>query len=226
MTKKLIPILGVFVALLLISLGVLFVFNSAKSEQNNLTSQIENLVKTKAQTDITKLKKLPQYKDVSQSNWDNILNNLKASKSIEDFNQSYDWFLKGSLETYNSDVKENLISYKQLQEKIKNKEDFVVFFIQPRCPHCLNLKNSGFSKYLEEQVKLGKKVYSLNVAIEGDAWKDTKVWDKSKDLTKTKSDNLGVPGTPALAYFKSGVMTQGFVSEKSSEVQTWIEKLI
>lgn len=221
MSKKIITTVSILFIIALIGGGIYYVYSNALSNENNTTKTINNLVKS-AQNDIEKLKNLPQYKDVEEKNWKTIIDNLKNSKSVEDFNSSYDWTIKGSLDTYNQDVKENLISYKQLKEKIKNNEEFVVFYTQPRCPHCLNLKKSGFSQYLNKQIKDGKKIYTLNAAIEADVWNDINAWNPQKDDSKQKSDNKGVPGTPAIAHYKNGKMDKGYVNEKSSEVEKWL----
>lgn len=217
MKRTLTIIASTIVAFLLLGWGVFAIYNSSQSSiQKN-----DDLVATT----IKKLKKLPAYKDVEQKNWDTIAASLSASKSDEEFSENFQWYLKGSLDKYDEESKLNLISYKTLLKKIKAKEDFVVLYAQSECPHCINLKQSGFADYMKKSIKAGKKVYMINLNIEAGPWTNTKLWDKNKDDSKTKSGNVAVPGTPAVASYKDGKFNRGFVSEKSEEVINWLKKI-
>lgn len=216
--KKIITIIVSILAV--IGLCTWGIFAIVSSSQKQTSDNIATAQKT-----ITELKKLPEYKDVAKKNWDDIISVLKQSKDQTDFESNYDWYLGRSLQNYNSEKKLNLISLKTLDEKIAKKENFVVFYSQSACPHCENLKESGFSSEMQNQIKSGKHIYLLNLNIESKPWLDSKYWIKSKDVSKTESGNSAVPGTPAIGYFKQGKFNQGYVSEKSNEVKKWLSKL-
>lgn len=226
------------VVLLLIILGLFWIFNASKPstaevQKNAAEVNIKELgllndkdLNKKITSDIEKIKGLDKYKTVKPSFWTQTKETLLKSPR-EDKISSFDWIIAGALDTYQEDLKVNLISYKELKEKLKNKESMVVMYSQPRCPHCINLKTDGFDQYYKNLAKNGKKVYMVNAAIEQDIWTDKTLWDKSKDVSenKTNSNNISVPGTPALAYYSNGKISQGFVSEKFSSVKNWMSKL-
>lgn len=174
---------------------------------------------------ISNVQTLDKYKGISKSEFDQVLENINKAGSRDEKIEVFTWSITSAISSYEEDLKMNLISYSELKEKLKNKEDFIVMYSQPLCPHCLNLKKDGFKENYEKAVKSGKKVYMLNLALEQEAWNDLSLWDKSKNMVKSDSDNKGIPGTPSVAYYEKGIMKTGITSEKWSEVSNWLNKI-
>lgn len=214
-------IIGYVIFTLVAALGVYGLYTS---QVNSHKSELTKRVKT-VNTTVQKLKSKEEYSKISDKNWEKISNPIKGADSEQEYQESYNWSLKGSLDSYSEDKKIGLISYKDLKEKINSKEDFIVLFSQPLCPHCKKLKNEGYAEYAEKQIKNNKKVYMINSALEIDTWNDKTLWNNKNDKsqTKSKSNNSGVPGTPALVHYKKGKNISGISSDDFKEISKYLK---
>ena len=93
------------------------------------------------------------------------------------------------------------ISYDEYNEKLENKDSFVVLLWQTGCSHC-----EEFEPVLNDVVnEYDLEVYGLNMA------------NLEPDQAEKVKNKTFISGTPTLVYFKDGTNEEKMVGKKSKE---------
>lgn len=99
----------------------------------------------------------------------------------------------------------NSINMSDLQKKIKDKQDVLVYFYSPECEHCK--KTTPILKKINNSLNLNLKAFNI--------LNDKESWDKYK-----------IQGTPTIIYFRNGKEEKRLIGERGEKEYTqWFESL-
>lgn len=184
-----------------------------------IVQDIENNV-DKMETEILENNNESQYKyvlsyleDVKDDYSIDISNNESYRNLVDDINEKYNEYLSSSDVTYDVS-KFKRISLEQLVERIKDKEETLVFLGRETCPYCVK-----FVPVLNESLSLLKiplyYVDASTISYSGDTYKEFQ--------------NLATGYTnayPTLVYFKNGKVVNGLVGyTEYNKLKSFYEKV-
>ena len=104
------------------------------------------------------------------------------------------------------------INYSELEEKIDNKENFILEVVQTGCSHCEEF-SPRFKAMLKEEKK---EAYSLNLYNL-----------KEDELKKFNKLTTSVSGTPTVLYYKEGKETNNRIygAVSNEKIKEFLEKI-
>lgn len=116
-----------------------------------------------------------------------IINNVQTSQKVEGNPYGKDDLHSATIAQLDDKNYQNIILPEELEEKLANKEDGVIYFYSSTCSHCKN----ATPKIMEEAEKQGIEVLQYNLEEFEQGWED-----------------YGIQSTPTLVVFEDGALKE------------------
>ena len=116
-----------------------------------------------------------------------VINNKQTAQKVEGNPYGKDTLDPATIAQLDDENYQNIILPEDLEKKLANKEDGVIYFYSSTCAHC----KSATPKIMEEAEKLGIEVLQYNLQEFEQGW-----------------DDYGIQSTPTLVVFEDGKLKE------------------